>query len=247
MSRLREKTVQTKALQELESHYRKHKGVEYIYSRCEARTKEGKRADGLLCFKTEQSQYYTVSFEAKSHKTLSDLTSFVDEIKIGNYCVLSASAVTILAVALIAVFFSIVWYFLLMAAVLIFIPTILISIWVFSWLDLDGHKFNSVIEQLKRYPANEQWIVYSRDAYNLLANVPAGKNKSHQQLLDSLCYKNGFGLMLISKQRAEIVITPQEKKGSYLSAYCKEGETTNYLESGGTLVYKNPCAPISRC
>lgn len=243
MTKLRERTVQAKALYELERRYRM-RGAKYVYACCEVRTKKekgGKRADGLICFKQENGQYYTVSLEAKSHRTLGNLVSFVNDNKLGKYCVASAAAVTFLTMVLMISFSSLMWYILAPIALITFFVFSLVSIWVFDSLDLDRHKESDIIEQLKQYPANEQWIAYSKYAYNQLADVPSKGRKPHQLVLNKLCEDNGFGLMLISNQKAEIAIKPKVKKGSYLSVYCKEREITDYLESGGTLVYRNPC------
>ncbi len=57
---------------------------------------------------------------------------------------------------------------------------------------------------MKRYPANEQWIAVSADAYNLLG--------SHQETLRLYCRKEGIGLLQVnSKERVKYLETPRPR------------------------------------
>lgn len=76
MARLTEKYVQIKALNYLHHFYCEKNSDTVIFARAEVATtyrrKRG-RADGLLAFKRDNDYIYTISLEAKSHKTFSSL------------------------------------------------------------------------------------------------------------------------------------------------------------------------------
>lgn len=244
MSKLREKYIQAKAIEELEALYRKDKNLSQIYSCCEVQTikeKGRKRADGLLCFNDGEVQYYTVSFEAKSHRTLHNLLSYVNYKKQDKLTISFASALSILLVILSLIFFDFHWSLIILVAAGSFILSGLLFEMIVEGLNLDRHKISDVIEQLKQYPANEQWVVYSKDTYNLLAKLQLHRGSNQQQILQNLCSTNGFGLMLISRQKREVIIWPLVNNGNFLGLYCKEEEIKKYLESNGTMAYKNPC------
>lgn len=232
---LRERTVQIKALDELRKFYSQRENNENLYSSIEVRTRKekgNKRADGIICFETKNKQIYTVSLEAKSHKTLGQLTSWVSDDKIGVQSIIVSAIITLLAVALLIFFIKLVWYFIILAGVAMLLASFLFTFWLLDKLDLDDHKIISVIEQLKQYPANEQWIAYSTYTDNLLANIPSNYKKNHLQLLDSLCKKNGFGLILIGNKKAKIIYEPKAKKGYFLNNYCREDLIKEHLKTG---------------
>ena len=63
------------------------------------------------------------------------------------------------------------------------------------------YRLIDVVQQVKRYPANEQWIAVSADAYSEL-------DDALQEALRSDCRKEGLGLLRV---RSATQITPLEK------------------------------------
>lgn len=232
MAKLRESTIQARAIAELESFYQSRENNNNIQSRKEARTVKksgGKRADGLLCFHKKESQYYTVSIEAKSHRTLGALKSSISDDHIGMHGILAAVTVAAMSALYLSLFTEMAWYFVMLITVLILPVTYLLTFAMLDWLDFDKHKFNGVVEQLRQYPANEQWIAYSKYTENLLASTPSIFRKDHIQILKSNCMANGFGLLLIGHQKNEIIMEPSPKKGDYLQYYCRAQEMRSAL------------------
>jgi hypothetical protein len=224
MSKLKEKTIQDKALVVLKKHYQQQRSINNIYACTEAWTRKergGKRADGLICFKTNKGQYYTVSMEAKSHKTLQALTSSVNEDRLGWNSLLAAGSLTLGTAAVCFTLLDLKWWIVLLSALLLFFISLVCFIALFDRLDLNRHRLNSVVEQLKQYPANEQWLVYSKHADNLLATLTSNGRRSHLQSLISLCKQNGFGLLLLSNQKIHLEIEPKPRKGDFLDTYSR--------------------------
>ncbi|WP_181308761.1 hypothetical protein [Rufibacter sp. XAAS-G3-1] len=241
MSRLRERTIQLKAVEELRKFYFRKEGNENIYSAIEVRTRKekgNKRADGIICFETKNKEIFTVSLEAKSHKTLGDLTSLISDDKIIIQSLVVSAIITFSAITTLAILLNLQWYYLSIIGLGTFAAFFILAFWLLDKLDLDNHKIISVIEQLKQYPANEQWIAYSTYTDNLLSSVTSNFKKNHLQILDSLCNKNGFGLMLIGNKTAKILYEPKFKKGYYLNNYCKEDTIKEFLKTGISLKSK---------
>ncbi len=123
------------------------------------------------------------------------------------------------------------WYFIALIGVLAFLVFTLGTGFIFGFLDLDNHRAINVINQLKQYPANEQWVVISKYADNLLLKSPYNREKDNLETLASLCRKNKFGLLLISSKKVEVRVYAVEKKGDFLKNYCKEGEILKELQT----------------
>ncbi|WP_181306751.1 hypothetical protein [Rufibacter sp. XAAS-G3-1] len=228
MSKLKESTTQDRALVFLKKHYTQifSKAGDEIYCEKEKRTRKesgGKRADGLLCFEKE-GKPYTISLEAKSHKTLNALISSTNDEKFLLQSVLVSSVLTLLTVLGFSYYTLIAWYYIAFIAIAVFIMGVFFTAFIFDFLDLDSHRAINVVNQLKQYPANEQWIAFSKHTDNLLLNSPFKRKRNHIEVLEKLCRKNGFGLLLVTRNGCDIKVCPTPKKGQFLYHYCREQE-----------------------
>lgn len=233
MARFKESTVQEYALNYLKDHYRKGEKVDCIYAEKELRTKKekgNKRADGLLCFQKGSEPYYTVSFEAKSHKTIGNLLTHSDDPKLGIHGILTASVITLLLGFFLGMFSDLPWYLVLLSSIIFFFFSAFVIIKILIWMEWDLHKFSGVVDQLKQYPANEQWIVYSKYTGNILESLPSSFRKDHLLGLKSLCKANGFGLMLVGKKQMDVLVVPKPRTGNFLGHYCREEKIITFLK-----------------
>lgn len=228
MSRLNEKYVQKIALSYLNQYYLSKFNCKSGFARKEVRTKKNKRADGLLCFCTDKHSSHTVSIEAKSHKTLNSLLPFWDDNKLGIHFFLTALLVTAGVIYIVNDFQ---WYWILLAAVASFFLAAVLYIFIVTFLEPKGYKSLNVINQLRNYPANEQWVAISVDSFNLTSlKENLFHNKTNAEILVSQCRRNGIGLLLVNKRQAKIEIYPKYKKGKFLSNYCIEKDIRSVLE-----------------
>tara|TARA_R110002072_G_scaffold274979_1_gene436071 strand:+ start:47 stop:373 length:327 start_codon:yes stop_codon:yes gene_type:complete len=75
MNRLSEKVVQKRTIEFLRQRYEKQKLPDTKLTRNpEEYTSNKKRADGMFCLHTKRQRYFVASLEAKSHKTLHNLS-----------------------------------------------------------------------------------------------------------------------------------------------------------------------------
>lgn len=225
MSRLRESTVQDKALERLKEHYQAKYKIENIYSRKEVRTTKKfkqKRADGLLAFNSTVQLNHTVSLEAKSHRTLNSLITFNDDEKIGLYITLFA---IICSVFIAYTFSDWPWYWLILSTISVLILTWFLMVGIVYLLELDHFKASSVVKQTQQYPANEKWIAISKSSYNLLGNQKSNLTygKSHDHFRE-ICKRNNIGILLISRTKTEILEKPNFTPGYYLDCYARQSE-----------------------
>jgi hypothetical protein len=231
MSKLKEATTQIKALEFLKSYYAKDCLV--IYCAKEKRTKKesgGKRADGLLCF-LKDDKPYTISLEAKSHKTLKALVSINNDEKFLLQSLIGSIILTLLTAFILINFTAVTWFYILITAVVESIVGVFIVAIVFDFLDLDSHRAISVINQLKQYPANEQWIAFSKHTDNLLLSSPFERKRNQLEVLEDLCRRNGFGLLLVNHKGCLIKESPKSKKGDFLCHYCHEKEILRVINT----------------
>lgn len=121
MSRLTEKFIQKKALEYLQEYYQEKFHPTTIYAREEVRTNSqfhNKRADGLLCFNCNQQMEYTVSLEAKSHKTLGSLSAYWNDNKMALHALMIA-----IPLGLLSIIFShpLAWYWISLISLGVFL------------------------------------------------------------------------------------------------------------------------------
>lgn len=190
---LLEKTVQKRALGYLETYYNNRFLRRKIFTAEEVTTKRtygGKRADGLLVFQGRiTGKPYVVSMEAKSIKTLPAIEPYQDmqrwwynSLRFGLFVGLGSGLLYLAGQAqtVLDILLPIIWS--LFAG---------IAFGLLTWRSY-RHKTVDVITQLKQYPANEQWLAFSKDAF-LALTVPK------QQSLSTICKYRGVGLLLIGK------------------------------------------------
>ena len=217
---LSEKKVQKAAQKLLERRYEGKSWGKQIFSQLEARTKQkhgGKRADGLLVFKHLLWGEFVVSMEAKSFKTLNAIRPYKDHgsiiigsLKWGLYSVIGSGA----AIALIR-----------QDALLLKLgfPLIvfLLGAIIYALLTHNRicHQISNVIEQIRQYPGDHQWLAISKDSLEQLS-----KNKKY--LLKWTCKYQGIGIIVVNqREKAKVWIRPKWNWNwfrSYLTYYSRE-------------------------
>ena len=188
-------------------------GLEDIFARKEVSTyykKTRGRADGLLAFNTQNNDVYTISLEAKSHKTFNSLCTVYENklyFGIGFLILILTYGLLHLILKNSGIFLK--WF----VPGLLSIALTFIILFVFQYFALfEGH---GIIEQVRRYPANEKWIAFSKDAINFY-------NKLDDNELLFRAKKYGIGVLAVStKQKIEVVLEAKEDKSSKHIDYLK--------------------------
>ena len=224
LGRLTERYVQEKSLRFLEDYYRNFYNLSSIFSKCEVRTRINHkgfgRADGLLCFNSTKQENHVVSLEAKSHKTLGSLKPYWNN---KRYGILFFLVLFITSLASVYLTYNLAWYWILGITILSSIIMVMFFFIIITQTEPAYLKKLDVVEQVKRYPANEQWIAISKDSLNLSATKKNNfYNQSNDENLLSICEKNGMGLLLVSNQRIYIKLKPKFKHGKFLRKYTIE-------------------------
>jgi len=202
---LLEKTVQKRAITFLETYYNNRFVRRKIFAAAEVRTKKafgGKRADGLLAFQGRiTGKPYVVSMEAKSIKTLPAIKPYQDmrrwlwnSLRIGVFLCLASGVAFAYAQN--------------KHDLNGFIPILIclfagLSFGLLTWSSY-RHQTVDVITQLKQYPANEQWLAFSKDAFKALTT-------EKQKILTKICYYRGIGLLIIGKNKTTEVLSKPKK------------------------------------
>lgn len=227
MSGLNEQYVQKKAQAYLEKRYQSRSSKNAFFSKLEVRTKKAygsKRADGLIVYRRFFWGVYVVSMEAKSYKTLGTMLPYRDNWRwlkaslwAGLYaCILSGSIY-----ALYRIDDGFVQYYLPLN--LFLLGAVLYGLLTRNSL---RHKVVDVIDQLKQYPANEQWLAFSKDSLNRLP-----KKKKH--VLEWICRYEGIGILVVSRfGRVSSWVEPKRRwkwKGDFLSYYSLEKKIRKQL------------------
>ena len=209
----------------LEKKYRRRAIGKRIFSQKEmpTKTKYGrKRADGFLAFRHFLWGEYVVSMEAKSKKTLpairpyrDDFVFVINSLKFGFYCCIGTGAMYALVK-----WEDQFWQFLLPFYVLM-ISALVYAL--FTWNSY-RHQTMNVIDQLRQYPANEQWLAFSRDS---IESLPIPK----QKILRRICRARGIGLVVFGKRIRQLE-KPKYRWNmgkSFLNYYSKEDKIRKYL------------------
>lgn len=231
--RMIERTVQEIAQKYLEKFYQKRSNPVKMYSQIEERTKKiygMKRADGFLAYPSWFGRLYTVSMEAKSHKTLAALKPY----RVTKLWVLDAIWVGFLATMLSGTLFLI-WspnYNILLRLLLPFgIWAAVAILWAIFRKDSYKYQEMDVIKQVFQYPANERWISFSYDALEMI----------DQKLRDNvfrICAGRGIGVLLVNANKdVHLVAKPKYNfkwKGDFVSYYLNEPEIRDFLKKGDT-------------
>ncbi len=220
--RLNEKHVQLAALKWLASYYRDKVGVRAVHAELEtvvsANSKLGSgRADGLVASLMADGTVHTAALEAKSARTLPNIMLRYGDEQWG----LHALIVGLLGMAVagsLGWFLSDSWLLRWIAPVVAFFAV------GFAYLLLTQeharYRLIDVVRQVKRYPANEQWIAVSADAYNRL-------DDDLQDALLTDCRREGLGVLRVRSANQVIPLekprsrTPPKDLGDFLACYAR--------------------------
>jgi hypothetical protein len=228
-NRLIERRVQEAAQGFLESYYKAwHRNR--IYSNLEERTKKKygmKRADGLLAYRKNRRKAFVVSMEAKSHKTLPALKPYrVNSLWIKDsiwkgllFCILSGT-----------IFF--IWNYDTFSPLLQMLMPFsfwMLSSLLYAILFKNSYRYQEmkVLKQVLQYPANEQWLSFSHDAFDMI------KPKMRDNLF-KICKARGIGVLMVSQDRRVSLISKAKRRRSivgkdYLKYYLEEDNIRHYL------------------
>ena len=220
MAALAEKEVQRWALGYLRKRYRPRLWRGKVFAQQEMWTRRkygGKRADGLVAFRHWLLGTYVVSMEAKSVKTLTAITPaskmsllLKNSLWMGiSICLLSGAALA---------FWRLEDGWLQYAIPL---NIMVISGLVYAYFSRNSAKHQSlnVIQQIRQYPANEQWLAFSKDSY-------AAVSTQNQKRIHLLCRQEGIGILMVNKRgKVEELLLPKRRWkwiGDFLKYYSRE-------------------------
>lgn len=222
MANLLEITVQNSAQDFLAKRYGGLTGTRKLFSKTEVRTKKkygGKRADGLLAYKHWLFGTYVVSMEAKSYKTLPAMKPKFDAWFFLKNCFQAGLIICIVSGAFFAIYKtddSLLQFIIPMNAFLV--GTLLYGVLTFTNY---SNKIVSVVKQVSQYPANEQWLAFSKDSLDKMG-------KQDARHLRKICKARGIGILEVkAKGKVKIQIKPKMKSNygkGFLHYYSKEKE-----------------------
>jgi hypothetical protein len=189
MAKLTERYVQNIALDYLKSYYQSQYPGKQMFADVELRTKYKRkrgRADGLLAFRNDSGYIYTVSMEAKSHKTFSSLRDIPHNSLLRFMLIISF--IFVASVFWFVFSTMVLWLKIILSVVLGFVLSMAFLIYCLDKNYFDTH---GIIEQVKRYPADERWIALSVDAFKNCNQIEDGK-------LLSKAKSKGIGIIVVS-------------------------------------------------
>ena len=204
-------------------HYKRKK----VHISTEEHTKDYNRVDVFLAFPFKNKKVYVVAIEAKSKTTLGQLRlNDSEEKRIG----ISRWVIGILFFAFISFLFkNQVRQVLDSPTALLIAVTIIIGIILFAQLlkklNFKFTKSIPVIEQLKKYHANEKWIAVSTEAI---------EKDSDYRILRKETQKRGIGLIIVD-ENGDLSISHNPKafyervKQDFLSYYLRETDLRKEL------------------
>ncbi|MEM9916988.1 MAG: hypothetical protein AAF990_02765 [Bacteroidota bacterium] len=227
MAVLTEQSVQKIALRYLDKRYRKKSLWRRTFARPEVRTHKkfgGKRADGLIAFRHWLLGVYVVSIEAKSAKTLPAIRPYsnirkllINSLRAGLMCCLLSGAF----LALLKMNDG--WL-----QFVIPLNVLAISALLYGLFTLNSHKHQlvDVIDQIRQYPANAQWLAFSKDGFMNLS-------MAQQEQLRRICQAQGIGILMVKNSwTVEVLHRPSYRWkwfGDFLKFYSKGGEIRKQL------------------
>lgn len=188
---LSEKFIQDKAIKYLAKYYKRSSANGKVFAQAEVRTREKKRADGLIAWRQLSGGVGVASMEAKSAKTLSALVKQIDEGKIKK----DSTWLTVVLVFLAAyilwdqglrAYFDPFWVLVLYGVLFFLLPYIQRML---QGIRLPFHQRFAVLAQLQQYPSNEPWVAIGTDSVN----------SKQYELLKRACRKKRLGLLLVQK------------------------------------------------
>ncbi len=225
--RLSEKIVQEKALKYLRKRYRIEARRGRIFAKAEVRTRKeygGKRADGLLAYRSWLGRMRVISMEAKSHKTLAAIRLQRKDRKLIWKSILMGLFVCLGSGAFVFLFKMEDEY--LRYAVPLNIMVASALLYGYLTRHQSQYQFANVLDQLEQYPANQQWLAFSQDS---LDDLPEKERKN----LRKICRRRGFGILIVSTQgKVKRLLKPAFQRkwlGDFLQYYSKEKEIRSSL------------------
>jgi len=227
---LNEKHVQREAVQWLTAYYQQRTDVQASVAEIEvvirSTSKLGSgRADGLVVSQLQNGTIYTAAVEAKSIRTMSNIRQrYRNEPWVGH--ALLAGGVSLVLVGVVCWFVGTgLWLWVL--------PLIAFlgggAAYLFLMSEHRLYRTIDVIKQVKRYPAHEQWIALSTDAYNRLARVV-------QTAFREECRREGIGLLHVrSRQQSAVVELPRphpvpKGQADFLACYVRGDQIRQTLQ-----------------
>ena len=210
---LSERFVQNAVADRLnKQYYRRHPA----YIATEAYTKL-KRADVFLAFMRARKRPSVVVVEAKSRTTIHQLKLKED----GKRLRWTARIITLLLLLFLSSVLGYQWYFNTVNTLLLiglFLNASAVIRTIVRWLELSMLRSVSAIDQLGRYPANEQWIAIGEDTFTQPAEYRA--------LLEQ-CRKVRIGLIVVTRRgKLQLKAEPAPKHtfNNYLDHYGRRKE-----------------------
>lgn len=217
---LTERFVQDTVAGRLNRKYYKRKPA-YIATEAYTRLK---RADVFLAFMRARKRPYVVVVEAKSRTTIHQLKLKDNHVKLRW----TGRAITLLLLALLSATLGYQWYFNAVNTVLLIALFLLGSAIITTlvrWMELSRLKSVYAIEQLGRYPANEQWIAIGEDTF--------AKPEDYRALLQQ-CRKSRIGLIVVTRRgklRLKAEPAPKHTFNNYLDRYGKEKDVLKTIDN----------------
>ena len=161
------------------------------------------RVDGLIAAQLSNGTIFTATVEAKSFRTWNNIKlGFHDEVWLRHAAVFGALVLGIVMLAGITANGGLLWG--------IVVPSLVFIVAAFSFCIVTQNspyyqKFD-VINQIQRYPANEQWIALSTDVFNKLVR------KNQNDMFITKCQKKGVGLIRVSAgNKITVIHKPAER------------------------------------
>lgn len=228
MPSIRESKIEDFAFEFLKSHYTERQKVSHLLVGKDEKTKLGTETDGLFAFLTAEGAVFTATIQMRnSHKLVSLLNNYKSR-KI-NFGRLFAT-LTLFLISLAAVL-----YFRLgIAAYILPVVVALAGNILYSILETQilTNKMKQVVDELKKLPADEQWLGLSISSLSFRHNLMANR-------LQDMCKRRGIGIITVGK-RAKVVLLLEPKtnacrKGDYLSYYASEAMYRNALSNKSVL------------
>ncbi len=208
---LSERFVQNAVASRLNKEYYRRRPA---YVATEAYTRL-KRADVFIAFMRARKRPYVVVVEAKSRTT-------IHQLRLKDHLLRLRWTARIITLALLFALSGTLgyqWYFNAINAVLLLGLFLLGSALIRNiarWLELSALKSVSAIEQLGRYPANEQWIAIGEDTF---------ADEAGYKTLLTQCRKNRIGLIVVNRKgklRLRAEPSPRHTFNNYLDRYGKQ-------------------------
>lgn len=221
---LDERYVQGVAVAWLADHYNAQLSPKAVVPTTEARIRKASkygngRADGLIAALLDDDTVYTISLEAKSHRTWNDIRIQNADVKWILHA-LGAGALFLLLGVYLGNLLGGGWFLGLC------IPSIFLIAGAAAFMTLtyssSRYQVIYVINQVKRYPANERWIALSADALNRI------RREKQYSDFESICNRDGIGLLKVGANKQVIPVIHPKKQitpkqlGCFLECYAKE-------------------------